>query len=695
MALAPFPAAAQTDLSIVPPFKGWGPPRLGEPPAPGLGGALSFDMPSGRLTLRQWPVGALQSISTDRQAPPPKVGPRAAAAMRRSPTQTIEVLVAGMTEDALRRAGLTPVGRSGPVVSARGTPSSILDLLRQNADSTDGLWLDAPQALRPTLDRIRRITGADRVDEGLDFPEAFRGSGVLVAAYDSGVDLTHPDLRSLDGPSRFRAVWDQEGTGTPPDAGFGASCTRSQLVANRCNATDETNHGTSVMGVAASGGPQYRGIAPEADLIMVGSSTLGALVPALDYARDVAQTDGRPLVFNISLTGHQGPHDGTSLEAMAINAYPHPVVVSAGNEGDLPIHGTAGLTAEPTTFVLRFPALLERQDRRAVVDVWSDADASELSASVAFIDGQQISFETPVIAPGDEGRTEVLLVGGVTVGSVALDAAPEPNPFNGRRHIRIAFELFDWEDAPLGAGYFAVRLRGNGRVHLWVDSPDSEPSPVRLDDEGIFAGQALGDRASTLGDIATASAAITVSAYVGRLNVTAPDGQEWQFDGTLDRLASYSSRGPTLNLSNTGDKPDIAAPGQVLIAARSRTAMPSSTDLSPLYRVVAGTSFAAPVVTGAVAVLLSADPSLEPSQIKEIIKDAANPPPDEDLRWGAGQLRVDRALTTVVGTESGCRCQTPRRPPDGTVGLLLVGLVVGLGVRMIRVRRACLGCNQA
>ncbi|MEL7240334.1 MAG: S8 family serine peptidase, partial [Planctomycetota bacterium] len=244
--------------------------------------------------------------------------------------------------------------------------------------------------------------------------------------------------------------------------------------------------------------------------------------------------------------------------------------------------------------------------------------------------------------------------------------------------------------------YFAIRLRGEGEAHLWVDSPSSEPAPIHFDDEGIIADQALGDRMSTVGDIATASSAIAVSAFVGRRNVTTPSGENVMFDGTLDAVAAYSSRGPTLNPSATGEKPDIAAPGQVLVAARSRTAAPSSTDLGPLYHVVAGTSFAAPVVAGAAAVLLGADPSLEPSQVKSILLSAAAGAPDDDARWGAGRLRVDRALESVVGSEQGCQCrQTTHRPMDSLMGLLILALVVGLGVRVVRVKRACLGYDQA
>jgi serine protease AprX len=97
-----------------------------------------------------------------------------------------------------------------------------------------------------------------------------------------------------------------------------------------------------------------------------------------------------------------------------------------------------------------------------------------------------------------------------------------------------------------------------------------------------------------------------------------------------DRIASYSSRGPTY--IDLIAKPDVVAPGNlvdsllapgstlvndypgnILPASAYTTASVSGT---PLYFTLSGTSMATPVVSGAVALMLQKEPSLTPDTVK-------------------------------------------------------------------------------
>jgi subtilisin family serine protease len=108
-------------------------------------------------------------------------------------------------------------------------------------------------------------------------------------------------------------------------------------------------------------------------------------------------------------------------------------------------------------------------------------------------------------------------------------------------------------------------------------------------------------------------------------------------------------------------KPEIAAPGDGIVAARSYQSDPRF--YVPYihnwwYTVMGGTSMAAPHVTGAAALILSVRPDLTCEQVKQILMQTArrdglavNAP---DSAWGAGKLDIRAAVDKAL------RVQFPR-----------------------------------
>jgi serine protease AprX len=96
-----------------------------------------------------------------------------------------------------------------------------------------------------------------------------------------------------------------------------------------------------------------------------------------------------------------------------------------------------------------------------------------------------------------------------------------------------------------------------------------------------------------------------------------------------DAMASFSSRGPTF--LDWSAKPDLVAPGQGTVSladplstfytTRAQALLPGlwATGHSP-YLTLSGTSMAAPVVSGTVALMLQANPTLTPNAIKGILQ---------------------------------------------------------------------------
>ena len=79
-------------------------------------------------------------------------------------------------------------------------------------------------------------------------------------------------------------------------------------------------------------------------------------------------------------------------------------------------------------------------------------------------------------------------------------------------------------------------------------------------------------------------------------------------EGTKGAVASFSSQGPT---DDGRVKPDITAPGVDIMAPEANTV--------DGYIEYSGTSMATPHVAGAVALLLQANPNLDPAQVKYIL----------------------------------------------------------------------------
>jgi serine protease AprX len=147
-------------------------------------------------------------------------------------------------------------------------------------------------------------------------------------------------------------------------------------------------------------------------------------------------------------------------------------------------------------------------------------------------------------------------------------------------------------------------------------------------------------------------------------SITAPGNAPWVLtvgasstEGTVyrydDKIASYSSRGPTA--VDYEAKPDLVAPGTGMVSIVDPTSefyvakaayllKGSRPTAHKPYLSLSGTSMASPVVAGTVALMLQANPGLTPNLVKAILQYTAQKYSYDALTQGAGFLNTHGAV---------------------------------------------------
>ena len=134
-----------------------------------------------------------------------------------------------------------------------------------------------------------------------------------------------------------------------------------------------------------------------------------------------------------------------------------------------------------------------------------------------------------------------------------------------------------------------------------------------------------------------------------------------------DFVADWSSAGDSVR------NPDFAAPGRSIVSLRAPGSHADvnhpESHIGSRFAVASGTSQAAAVTSGTIALLLDRDRSLTPDQVKALLMDSARSIEPGQTLDGDGRLRLNRALFRLRTMGPGAAIQQfhprPVLPPEG------------------------------
>lgn len=589
---------------------------------------------------------------------------------------TAFVRIDGNAAEVLRQYGCKELARVGDI-SIAAIPLSKLGALSCGRQVKR---IETGRRCSIQMDTTRLVVNAEKVYTGEGLPQSYTGRGVVVGVQDIGFDLTHPNFYSADmSQYRIKALWDQLSRDTIGSTLYVGRdyVGRDALLELRHPIDGETQtHGTHTAGIAAGSGAEgngdispYRGMACDADLVLVDNAADNAsLIDPKDYYKFTYATDAlgfkyifdyaermhQPCVINFSEGSSQDFHgyDQLYYELLAKLIGPGRIIVSsAGNDGarNSYIHKNIG-KERAGAFIMgnekRFSCTAKsKQTFTFRVSVYDNV------ASPQIVDISTVN----VCNAQDSLLTDSLLVGGK---KYIWRVLAYPNSYDTSE---TAYDIQISSPSKLG---------DSPQVSLQVMGRDADIELYRM--SGYMFPHSLdpmldaGDCRYTIFSPSSSPDVICVGSTSYRTQFVNYLGEKKVYDSGQKGIRSpFSAMGPTLD---GRIKPDVMAPGQNIISSYSSFFInnPKNVNASVksdvrhfeyngrtyAWNANAGTSMSAPVVTGAIALWLQADPTLTPADCLEIFAKTCSHY-DTSLSYpnnlyGYGQIDVAAGLREVL-----------------------------------------------
>lgn len=545
-----------------------------------------------------------------------------------------------------------------------------------------------------------------------------RGVGVVAGVFDIGFDFTNPSFTDANGNLRIKEYIEISASGAGNNS-VGSEYIDSEYVkdytlsvtsdAERILALGTDNagatHGTHVAGIMAgsytgpvtardfpdqddaSGGNvrKYRnnpfyGVATRSDILMAaGNLNLGALIVGMSEMVRYAKAEGKPAVINLSLGTVAGLRSGKDVysEAFAKLGEEAVIVMAAGNEGDLPI-GLYARTTPDNPKVKTFIEIPDGYTSNKEYAFFTAAHGRDIKGRLVIyniktqqeIAGIDLAYEYKGFAD-DKLASQLKLTANKEFNNTysgAIKGYQATERGSGQKFVALVTNDLKLKnkssDVRVG---IILTAPVDSEVFGYGDSNSEEPNTYLGFASNGLDGWLGGSGNGSISAMACGENVLVVGSYNSRKYFAGYKEGAWVSTGMiLGDMSDFSSYG---RMQYGGSRPQIVAPGnRVISAINSAYAAKDAenvkhasaylkTDAGKEYywQVMQGTSMSTPVVSGVVALMLEADPTLKVGEITEILEKTA----DKDsfteinpLKSGAGKVNASNAIIEVYSRKS-------------------------------------------
>ena len=553
----------------------------------------------------------------------------------------------------------------------------VLDKLEKLADQEWVKSISFGEKVAPALDYARPASNVSSVQEGFENngkTVSFDGSGVVCGMMDTGFDANHCNFVNSDGSSRIKRLWHMNSNNGSSIAYTDAT------VKNFSTDNSSESHATHVAGIIGGsykGNGTYRyvssatgtsvsemtnapipyyGVATGADFACaVGSLYTPNIVQGVTNIIEYAESEGKPVVVNLSLGSTSGPHDGSDAYSQALSALGQRGIIcmSAGNDGD----ANMSLTQAFTSRLTNVKTTLENNTARGICDIWSsDNQPLKVTWGVYNTETLEVTDLISITAANQSGSTSGM--SDFTTyfnGTITVQSTLDPN--NNRFEVYTELNNVS-PKTNVGGRFISLVVEGvNGQTAYIYGGTNVTFSKNNL------TGYSNGSPANSINDAVCGDNIISVGSYNSRTTwgTFSSNGAYYYPSGSaLGAISTFSSYGTSFQ----GKKlPLITGPGSAIISSFSSyyvssqnesTAMTARADVNGqvnYWGQMQGTSMSCPYVSGTIGLWLQADPTLNFSRIMDVINKTSTTDAQtmqNSARWGAGKIDALKGIQQVL-----------------------------------------------